>query len=93
MNGGRGDEILTGGLGADTFKWNSGDLTNSDTIIDFKVATSTGTTGGDVLDVHDLLAGLGSGAILTAHYDSATNSTVIQVAGVSFPQQLNFSFS
>ena len=56
--GGAGNDTLTGGLGADVFKWNLGDsgvkgTPAIDTITDFNTATPA--TGGDVLDLRDLL--------------------------------------
>jgi Ca2+-binding RTX toxin-like protein len=56
LTGGQGDDILTGGLGSDTFRYQSGDLKGvnlGDTINDFTLAKS----GGDILDIHDLLEG------------------------------------
>ncbi|WP_236662293.1 retention module-containing protein [Aeromonas jandaei] len=50
--GGVGNDILTGGQGSDTFKWNAGDAGGTDVIKDF----TTGT-GGDVLDISELLSG------------------------------------
>jgi Ca2+-binding RTX toxin-like protein len=59
--GGQGDDVLIGGVGSDTFTYEAGDLSGvvkGDTIRDFQVAP----TGGDVLDLHDLL---GNGGTLT----------------------------
>lgn len=56
--GSKGDDILTGGLGSDTFVYDKGDLNKvnmGDTITDFTVAPVR--SGGDVLDIHDLLDG------------------------------------
>jgi Ca2+-binding RTX toxin-like protein len=58
--GGQGSDSLTGGAGADTFKWSLSDNgTNAaqaiDTITDF--ATATYASGGDRLDLRDLLSG------------------------------------
>ncbi|MFQ2044459.1 DUF5801 repeats-in-toxin domain-containing protein [Aeromonas veronii] len=50
--GGTGSDILTGGAGKDTFKWMAGDVGGTDVIKDF----TTGT-GGDVLDISELLTG------------------------------------
>jgi large repetitive protein len=60
MEGGRGDDTLTGGLGSDTFRWQLSDrgLTGQpavDTITDFDVTAAK--SGGDVLDLRDLLQG------------------------------------
>ena len=56
--GGKGDDILSGGLGSDTFVYQTGDLSGvkaGDQISDFKVAPVG--SGGDVLDISDLLDG------------------------------------
>ena len=50
--GGAGSDTLTGGGGKDTFKWGAGDIGGVDVIKDF----TTGT-GGDVLDISELLTG------------------------------------
>ncbi|WP_421259639.1 type I secretion C-terminal target domain-containing protein [Aeromonas sp. 600774] len=50
--GGLGSDIMTGGAGSDTFKWLAGDVGGTDVIKDF----TTGT-GGDVLDISELLTG------------------------------------
>ncbi|WP_448505958.1 retention module-containing protein [Immundisolibacter sp.] len=56
--GGPGADILTGGDDSDHFVFRSEDLgTGVDTIIDFNVAAPA--SGGDVLDISDLLAGAG----------------------------------
>jgi large repetitive protein len=60
IEGGRGDDTLTGGLGSDTFRWQLSDrgLTGQpavDTITDFDVTAAK--SGGDVLDLRDLLQG------------------------------------
>ncbi|MGL4477912.1 MAG: type I secretion C-terminal target domain-containing protein, partial [Aeromonas veronii] len=45
-------DTLVGGFGSDTFKWGAGDIGGVDVIKDF----TTGT-GGDVLDISELLTG------------------------------------
>ncbi|HWR81452.1 MAG TPA: VWA domain-containing protein, partial [Pseudomonas sp.] len=55
--GGAGDDLLIGGSGNDTFVWKSGD-TGSDVVKDFN--NPSGLSGGqDVLDLSELLAGIG----------------------------------
>lgn len=57
--GGAGNDRLTGGLGSDVFAWRLADLGNGsgavDTIADF--STRPLSSGGDVLDLRDLLQG------------------------------------
>jgi|GEM_PF-2970450 len=56
--GGAGDDILTGGEGSDTFKWSLGDADEPGTvdhITDFNLDPVA--SGGDVLDLGDLLTG------------------------------------
>ncbi|MFB2862510.1 DUF5801 repeats-in-toxin domain-containing protein [Aeromonas sp. MdU4] len=50
--GGTGSDTMTGGTGKDTFKWSASDAGGTDVIKDF----TTGT-GGDVLDISELLSG------------------------------------
>ncbi|HYW58209.1 MAG TPA: Ig-like domain-containing protein [Polaromonas sp.] len=64
INGGAGNDLLTGGVGADIFEWTLADRgTNGspavDTITDFNTAPPG--SGGDVLDLRDLLAGEAAG--------------------------------
>ncbi|WP_374568230.1 Ig-like domain-containing protein [Ideonella sp.] len=60
IEGGAGNDTLTGGLGADTFRWELADHGSNgtpaiDTITDFD--TRGYTSGGDRLDLRDLLVG------------------------------------
>jgi len=60
MEGGRGNDTLTGGAGSDTFRWQLSDrgITGQpavDTITDFNATAAK--SGGDVLDLRDLLQG------------------------------------
>ena len=63
--GNQGKDSLTGGAGSDTFKFEEGDLTDSDlvhgdTITDFSgVVVGGSSAGGDVIDLADLLTGAG----------------------------------
>ncbi|MFQ1876227.1 DUF5801 repeats-in-toxin domain-containing protein, partial [Aeromonas veronii] len=50
--GGLGSDTLVGGSGSDTFRWGAGDIGGVDVIKDF----TTGS-GGDVLDISELLTG------------------------------------
>jgi large repetitive protein len=55
--GGQGSDTMTGNAASDTFRWVLGDATGSptDTITNFKTAAPA--SGGDVLDLRDLLVG------------------------------------
>ncbi|WP_454742913.1 VCBS domain-containing protein [Cupriavidus necator] len=57
LTGGAGADTLTGGAGSDTFRFLRADAASVDTISDFDVAPEAG--GGDVLDLSDLLSGVG----------------------------------
>jgi hypothetical protein len=78
ISGGAANDILTGGLGADTFEWkfadrgalggpSSGAATPIDTITDFNAATPA--SGGDILDLRDLLQGETASATLDRYLD------------------------
>jgi len=54
LEGGTGNDIMTGGDGSDTFVWKLND-TGNDFITDFNLAPKA--SGGDVLDLSDLLTG------------------------------------
>ena len=60
LSGGPGNDTMTGGTGVDVFKWHLGDQGTTaapavDTITDFNPAAVS--SGGDVLDLRDLLQG------------------------------------
>ncbi|MDO9144919.1 retention module-containing protein [Rhodoferax sp.] len=78
--GGAGDDTLTGGAGSDTFKWSLND-TGADKITDFNLAPVA--SGGDVLDLSDLLTGENANAAsLDAYLNFSANElgqTVITV--------------
>ena len=78
--GGGGNDILTGGDGADVFKWSLAE-TGADRITDFNLAPVA--SGGDVLDLKDLLVGeSGTASSLETflHFSANTNGqTVITV--------------
>ncbi len=88
--GGAGHDVLTGGAGTDVFQWHLADVGSSgapahDVITDFNLASAS--TGGDVLDLRDLLVGaqhFGTDAgnldsFLHFSHDSATGSTLLEV--------------
>ncbi len=89
ISGGAGNDTLTGGLGSDTFKWSLGDAGTAgapavDAITDFNKAAAL--SGGDVLDLGDLLQGeshigtnLGNlGSYL--HFEKAGTDTVVHIS-------------
>ncbi|WP_439672502.1 RTX toxin exported protein [Cupriavidus necator] len=57
LTGGAGADTLTGGNGSDTFRFLRADPASVDTITDFGAAPVA--SGGDVLDLSDLLSGVG----------------------------------
>nr|WP_187172450.1 retention module-containing protein [Aeromonas hydrophila] len=89
--GGLGGDTMTGGAGSDTFKWLAGDADGStDKITDFTLGNPT--SGGDVLDLSDLLVGVPSAAnnndLATAldnylKFDTATNKLTIDTNGLT----------
>ncbi|MBL0626377.1 VWA domain-containing protein [Aeromonas jandaei] len=89
--GGLGSDTMTGGVGSDTFKWLAGDADGStDNITDFTLGNPT--SGGDVLDLSDLLVGVPSAAnnndLATAldnylKFDTATNKLTIDTNGLT----------
>jgi Ca2+-binding RTX toxin-like protein len=98
--GGAGNDTLSGLIGGDTFTWRLSDRGTSttparDTVTDFDQAINS-----DKIDLRDLLQGeLHSGTdvgnladYLHFNYDSATNSTVIEVksqgSAMSGPDQI-----
>ncbi|RMF46680.1 MAG: type I secretion C-terminal target domain-containing protein, partial [Deltaproteobacteria bacterium] len=84
--GGSGDDTLTGGIGADTFRWELGDQGSAgspaiDTVTDFDPAATT--SGGDTLDLRDLLQGedqlldnLGD----YLHFEQSGSDTIVHVS-------------
>src|SRR5690606_27329601 len=57
LNGGAGSDLMTGGAGRDEFVFDSVAAGDHDTITDFSLGSD-----GDVLNVSDLLSGLGGDA-------------------------------
>ena len=91
LYGGAGNDMLTGGAGttsasSDVFAWTLSDRGTAgsgpvDTITDFSNAAVS--AGGDVLDLRDLLVGEHTSnlsSFLHFSYDSATNTTTIQIS-------------
>ncbi len=96
--GGQGSDTMTGGGGQDTFVWKSGDGFGAptDTITDF-----TKGSGGDVLNLADLLSGESQTAqsldsFLNISYNNTTNATTIAVdadGGATFSVTQNIVLS
>ncbi|WP_141352285.1 VCBS domain-containing protein, partial [Zoogloea ramigera] len=87
--GGAGHDTLTGGAGADTFKWSLGDAGTAaapavDAITDFNTAAAS--SGGDVLDLRDLLQGESHTGNLAGnlgsylHFEKIGADTVVNVS-------------
>ncbi|MFM1691893.1 retention module-containing protein [Aeromonas salmonicida] len=98
--GGLGNDILIGGLGSDTFKWLAGDADGStDNITDFTLGNMA--SGGDVLDLSDLLVGVPTGgsnddlaAALDSYlqFDTANKTLTIDPDGVVGGSELTIQF-
>jgi Mg-chelatase subunit ChlD len=86
IEGGRGSDTLTGNAGADTFEWNLADAGTagtpvSDTVTDFDNAAYA--SGGDRLDLRDLLQGEGiTASALDAylHFEKVGSDTVVHIS-------------
>ena len=84
LNGGAGNDTLTGGAGADIFEWTLADRgTNGapavDTITDFNAAA--GGSGGDVLDLRDLLIGETTGSLANfMHFEKVGADTIVHIS-------------
>jgi VCBS repeat-containing protein len=84
LHGGAGNDLMSGGLGSDTFKWQLAEGGSAghpavDTITDF--ATAAKASGGDVLDLRDLLQGENStnlGSYL--HFEKSGANTIVHVS-------------
>ncbi|TBO28675.1 tandem-95 repeat protein, partial [Aquabacterium lacunae] len=83
--GGAGSDVMTGGLGSDVFAWNLSDPGTSsanravDTIKDFNTAPAA--SGGDVLDLRDLLQGETSANIENfLDIQTSATQTVIRIS-------------
>ncbi|HGY1053464.1 TPA: type I secretion C-terminal target domain-containing protein [Aeromonas salmonicida subsp. pectinolytica] len=98
--GGLGSDTMTGGAGSDTFKWLAGDADGStDNITDFTLGNMA--SGGDVLDLSDLLVGVPTGgsnddlaAALDSYlqFDTATKTLTIDPDGVVGGSELTIQF-
>ncbi|WP_153161663.1 VCBS domain-containing protein [Zoogloea sp. 1C4] len=92
ISGGSGNDTLTGGLGSDTFKWSLGDAGTTakpavDAITDFdKGVTGSASSGGDILDLRDLLQGESHTGNATGnlgnylHFEKSGADTVVHVS-------------
>ncbi|HRH74964.1 MAG TPA: type I secretion C-terminal target domain-containing protein, partial [Zoogloea sp.] len=89
ISGGAGNDTLTGGLGSDTFKWSLGDAGTAgapaiDAITDFD--KSAALSGGDVLDLSDLLQGESHSGVSPGnlgsylHFEKAGTDTVVHIS-------------
>jgi Ca2+-binding RTX toxin-like protein len=94
--GGTGNDTLTGGAGVDVFRWSLGDqgsttIPASDVVKDFTVGT-----GGDVLDLRDLLEGENSGNLTSfLHFTNSGGKAVLSIdhdGGSSFAPDQNIVF-
>jgi T1SS-143 domain-containing protein len=79
--GGAGDDTLAGGAGSDVFAWRLGDAGPAgdpaqDTVLDFNAAS-----GGDVLDLRDLLVGEHPADLANyLHFENAGSDTTISIS-------------
>ncbi|MFH1871359.1 MAG: Ig-like domain-containing protein [Pseudomonadota bacterium] len=91
LSGGAGDDTLSGGLGdlvSDTFEWTLADAgakgaPTVDTITDFDAAAAP--SGGDVLDLRDLLSGENQGADIGnlasfLHFEKSGSDTMVHIS-------------
>ena len=85
LRGGAGNDVLIGGAGSDTFVWKLADTTGADVVKDFVLAP-TGS-GGDVLDLQDLLVGESAGNVagLAAmlEFTASGSGTLITVVDIN----------
>ena len=84
ISGGGGNDTLIGGLGSDTFEWSLADKGTAgaprvDTISDFSTASKA--TGGDVLDLRDLLSGETAGTLVNfLHFEKSGADTIVHIS-------------
>jgi Ca2+-binding RTX toxin-like protein len=87
ITSGAGNDLLVGGTGSDTFVWHLADVgvagvPAKDTISDFSIASKA--TGGDAIDLRDLLQGenhtTGTGNLTDfLHFSKSGSDTIIDV--------------
>jgi VCBS repeat-containing protein len=84
ISGGGGNDTLTGGLGSDIFQWSLADKGTSgtpaqDRVTDFSAAPAA--SGGDVLDLRDLLQGENSGNLANfLHFEKSGTDTIVHIS-------------
>jgi large repetitive protein len=82
--GGAGNDTLSGGAGVDTFKWNLADAGTAgtpavDTVADFNKASVA--SGGDKLDLRDLLTGENSSNLQNyLHFEKSGSDTIVHIS-------------
>mgnify|MGYP000908933840 CR=1 FL=1 len=92
MNGGGGNDTLTGGAGADTFVFYAGEA-NGDTVVDF---SGNGAAAGDAL----VFIGYGAGATFTnvdathwqVDYNGGTSHEIITFANAAPVHSSDYRF-
>ncbi|WP_298603494.1 Ig-like domain-containing protein, partial [uncultured Zoogloea sp.] len=98
--GGAGHDTLSGGAGADTFKWSLGDAGTAaapavDAITDF--STAAASSGGDILDLRDLLQGESHTGNLAGnlgsylHFEKIGADTVLNISSTGGHTSGNYS--
>jgi hypothetical protein len=84
LQGGPGNDLLIGGDGSDVFEWHLGDSATTgtpaiDTIRDFNLAPVA--SGGDILDLRDLLVGEGTGNLTNfLHFEKLGADTIVHIS-------------
>ncbi|MCA3174779.1 MAG: type I secretion C-terminal target domain-containing protein, partial [Burkholderiales bacterium] len=86
LQGGSGNDTLDGGWGSDTFVWTLADAGTPgtpavDTVSSFNTAASS--SGGDILDLRDLLAGENantSSLVNYLHFEKSGSDTIIHIS-------------
>ncbi|MBS4018997.1 MAG: type I secretion C-terminal target domain-containing protein, partial [Dechloromonas sp.] len=79
--GGAGADILKGGAGSDTFQWSFGDQGNVGLPAQDRITDFTLGSGGDVLDLRDLLQGENADNLTEyLHFSAVGNNTLLQIS-------------